>query len=89
MKLAEKCLELGKEEIVVEAKKVNGEKMIADMEKAIESNDEKSLLKFMAMDKKNFFSKNNLDMLADEGQITKEQASQLGKLSIQVAQALR
>lgn len=64
-------------------------KMIDKMIKAIEDEDEKALLNFMAMDKKGFFNKNSLDSEVEDGNITAEEASKLGKLSIGVAHALR
>jgi hypothetical protein len=63
-------------------------KMIDKMIMAIEKEDEKALLKFMAMDKKNFFSKRNLDSEVEEGNVTEVEAKKLGKLSIGVASAL-
>lgn len=63
-------------------------KMVGKMIMAIEKEDEKSLLKFMAMDKKNFFSKKNLDSEAEAGNVTEVEAKKLGKLSIGVASAL-
>lgn len=64
------------------------DKTIKEMIKAIKDEDEKKLLKFMAMDKKNKFSKIYLDNRVEDGEITRNQASKLGKLAIGVALAL-
>lgn len=73
----------------IEEAKIDGDSMVQNMKDAVKNKDQKALLRFMALDKKNFFSKKNLDMLADDKKISSEQASQLGKLSIEVAQALK
>lgn len=63
-------------------------KDVSKMIKAIKDEDKKELLKYMAMDKKNVFSKRNLDSLVDGGKLSAEDAKKIGKLSIGVAHAL-
>lgn len=63
-------------------------KDVAKMIKAIKDEDEKTLLKYMAMDKKNMFSQKNLQAQVQDGLLSKDDASKLGKLSIGVAHAL-
>ena len=64
-------------------------KMISKMTTAIEKEDEKTLLKFMAMDKKNFFSVKNLEFEVEDGNVTAKEAKKLGTLSIGVGHALK
>ena len=64
------------------------DKMIKDMILAIEKEDEKSLLKFMALDKKSFFSKRSLYSFVDSDEATESQVKKLGLLSIGVDHAL-
>jgi hypothetical protein len=63
-------------------------KDIPKMIKAIKDLDEKTLLKYMAMDKKNMFAQRHLMAMVDDKLITKEEAKKLGILSIGVGHAL-
>ena len=63
-------------------------KDIPKMIKAIKDLDQKTLTRYMAMDKKNIFSKKNLDSMVSDGDLSKDDAKKLGILSIGVGHAL-
>lgn len=62
----------------------NPKQLITDIEQAINDKDQVALIAIGNLDKDNFFSKSNLDSLVADKIITKDQASTLGKLSIEV-----